>query len=228
MSSNYTPIGSLWKRQGYMTMPSWVKVALSAAFHEQPLRNPMARDAISLYREQLGRWDNAVSIDWQMIEYNLPFLEKCRSVPQPRLQTVMDIMVDSKHVYQQQQFGEAIYGFRYRRFAFTVYWALFFHLKNDQLARPDIAYSALWELARQISFGETSNRQLTHKMRRVIMLMLYERNRGIACDIQKREAHYITNVERRVELSDKQCKLRVQLFNLANEYFHQELLTELK
>lgn len=227
----YVAIGTLWPRHGFMSMPDWVILALRQAFKTCPEPNSLSENAEFNYLEHLRRWgvDPAVSLDWLRLESCASLL---RPYPRPRLQTVSDIYVTNARpdfpFYRSQVFGQVVWSWDYGRFAFTVYWALFFHLTTSQLNQPQRAYEYLWELAQTLAFGlEGRPRDPRTHERHALALALYERTCGIAYDMATNQPHYIKNVAKRPGLSGPQLNRRVATFASAVEYFRRQLLNEL-
>lgn len=229
MQSDRIALSKAWPNRGFCGMPEWMVVALRQALHDNPRYERPPVSPADLCRERLYRWESGpVPIDWDRIDRAWDTSLQDHQ-PRPRQQTIADIIIEShSQIYTSQIFGEVVGGWDYCRFAFTVYWALFFHLTNPELERPDEVYHELWWLAGQIAFAVNDEpRQPTWHERVAMALSLYERNRGIAYDSVMRKPHYLLNVVNRQALARREQQRRVELFTAANERFRQLLLAEL-
>lgn len=160
-------------------------------------------EVADIYREKLGDW---ITPDVTYKKACVADLSALDLAPVRRLFTISDIFFDPKD-HASLEFGEkdVVWRWKYHEFAFTIFWALSFHLTNREMEH----YDRLWNEI--VAFAEFVHPEIKKdpRARRAMFLALYERCLGIEADVNGRVAHYVRLIENH---PDEGGLLRVQLF----------------
>lgn len=120
--------------------------------------------------------------------------------------------------------GETVWKWTHYDQAFAIDWALLWHLTNDELREPDVAFNEV------LSIYDRLNGQEAQRLPDYIawLLALYERIMGAHVDVLEQRPHWVSNILQHPDMGTRERAERVTRFNRLLEFFKNELERDLK
>lgn len=223
MPTQLTAIGVLWPNKGFVGLSKEYGRCLKHAFTMEitPAQGPLA-SAEDTYLELIQDWKGRGAKADPAITQFLNLLE---SVPARRQLTISDLLIHVEmRALSEVRPKDIVWRWRFYEFAYVYYWALSFHLTNEELRDPE----ALWREV--VSFGRNVHPEAndeTSKAWKELLLALYERTIGMEADIAGNAPHYVKNISDREGLSIAELQDRVRLFGAYKDFMKSKILQAL-
>ncbi|MBI2984421.1 MAG: hypothetical protein HYY50_02255 [Candidatus Kerfeldbacteria bacterium] len=212
-------LGVTWSNRGFRGLPDDLVAVLHRAFDAsapEPLEPPGI--LINLFHSRLRRWEQGgAPVHWDLVAL-IPGLRPIPVFAQPAISKIAMVGQPPRFDRWLEPQSEWRWTFYYP--AFTIFWALAFHLTNDELADPIAAWDGLMALFfDQLGVTRREDRVAVHGLH----LALYERLMGIYCDIGERRPHYVHNIVERPGLGSASLSQRPGLFQGFVDHFRSSL-----
>lgn len=216
-------IGDLWQNKGYVDIPSGFRHILwNALSLPIPLPTEPQSDVVTLYREKILRWNDSPRS--HIKEECIDDLSVLRIQAVRQSMTVSNIQFASEDGTHALVSGcKSVWRWAYYDFAFTIFWALSYHLSQEELAHLFFCWDELHRLARE---AYPNLREGTPDWR-AFHLALYERVMGLSYDADRRVDCYKQNIIKRPGMQEETLKKRKLFFDGYIEFFKMKIEEEL-
>ena len=216
-------IGDLWQNKGYVDIPPEFRQIIWNAF-SLPVSQPdePEPDVEAVYREKMSKWN--ASPRSQIHEDCIRDLSVLRPHAAWQLMTISNVSFESNDGNRPSIDGCAsVWRWQYYDFAFTIFWALSYHLTQVELEHLYFCWDELHRVAREAFPNAVTG---TPEWR-ALHLALYERVMGLSFDAHRQVDCYVKNILHRPGLQEAALKKRKSLFDGYIEFFKIQIELEL-
>jgi hypothetical protein len=216
-------LGDVWSNKGFLGMPPQYRSLFWEALRVAP-PEPIGKkpDIVALYNVRMSGWvSGGATLDARLIN-NLAGLE---AVSVFHKLTISDIVFDDEtFCLGEIKAKNAVWRWQFHGFAFSVFWALSYHLQNDAFVHPKETWNGLLYLVheRYPRLKEGTNEW------RILMLALYERVAGMEYDQKQGLSHYRHNIVERRGLGRQELAIRAEAFDGYIKYCRERIEAELR